>query len=146
MLFAVLVFANANSVSDIFEAKPNGQKQKVSLQLPRGSAAPVTCDFSFSAFGGTNERWSISITQDGPVYVCNIARPEQASYLYFQDFSASFDAAAAGHLEVDAKNNNGRLLAVEVESSGHTVKSSGNFKNALASLVLTSKRPAKGDL
>lgn len=106
-LFCAVAFFTALSVvrteSAEFSIKPNG---KVSHE--KASIGDVVCVFTYSAHGGTDELWKISIEKPAEEYVCTIERPSQTSYLYFQSYSASVLGYAIENAEVF--DNSGAVL------------------------------------
>merc|ERR1719235_1123067 len=78
-----------------FDAKPNAGARHAEARMAReGGQSDVVCNFDFSCVGGTNENWIMTIERSGDAYMCTVARPEQTSYLFFLDFSLTFEEGA----------------------------------------------------
>ncbi|XP_065912360.1 myeloid-derived growth factor homolog [Dysidea avara] len=90
-----------------FSIKPNGK-----LSHTEANLGDVICLFTYSAHGGTDELWKISLISAGEKeYVCTIERPSQTSYLYFHTYSASILGHSIESAEVF--DNNGAVLQNE---------------------------------
>merc|ERR1712189_149357 len=109
-----------------FMAQPFGQS--ISEEVKLGS---YSCKFTYKCVGGTGESWEMKLLKHGSEYHCVIQRPEQSSYLFFMEFSASFHG---GKLTRAEPYDNTRRMLHEDEYSieGNTVKNSKGFKANLA--------------
>merc|ERR1712127_1168801 len=117
--------------------RPNGQVVTATAQLV--GMKDCACEMRFVAFGGTNEDWIITFNHDvaKQEYECTVFRPDQASYLYFQDVSGEITCASGfADQSVDvvgeAKDNSGVMEGMDFQfnqAGQATVKPNGKFKN-----------------
>ncbi|KNC48277.1 UPF0556 protein [Thecamonas trahens ATCC 50062] len=103
-----------------FNVKPNGRLEFVAVEV--GGGTGLACVFEYAAVGGTNEDW-LAVAEVGepgsdgqPSVTCTFARPDTASYLFFNSFAARMvdddgNVVAASHAEL--WDNSGMLLEGE---------------------------------
>eukprot|EP01134_Creolimax_fragrantissima_P008554 CFRG8554T1 len=122
-----------------FNPKPNGLTEKVTLK--RGK---VECTFEWTVTGGTDEQWAMFIEKDldKRVYVCEIERPNKATYLYFMNWTATLS-----HLgDVSVYDNFNQLDMSEtaneyfIDLSEARVSTTTSYSGALRRLVLETKQ------
>ncbi|XP_014662584.1 PREDICTED: myeloid-derived growth factor-like [Priapulus caudatus] len=121
--------------ADEFDVYPGGEVHTFE-QEKEG----VRCKFTYSAQGGTNEKWLfvISHTPDKKRFHCTVERPDGNSYLFFMTFSLSVEGATLEEANVAGKNFEA-LGKEQYIINGNEVKHSSTFQSGLSSVLITAK-------
>ncbi|XP_019727281.1 myeloid-derived growth factor [Hippocampus comes] len=122
-----------------FDVRPGG-----TMYTFTESIGEYECAFSFSAQGGTNEKWlmSVGLDEDNRHFSCSVWRPTGKSYLFFTSFkmemkgakveyanASSQVAMAAGQRDVEL---NSEEYTIEESAVTHT---EGKFKAQLSKVM-----------
>ncbi|XP_038019571.1 myeloid-derived growth factor isoform X2 [Motacilla alba alba] len=77
-----------------FDVRPGGEVHSFSRSL-----GDYSCSFTYSAQGGTNEQWQMTVgaSEDSGLFSCSIWRPQGKSYLFFTQFKAEVKGAKIEH-------------------------------------------------
>lgn len=121
--------------ADEFDVYPGGEVHTFE-QEKEG----VKCKFTYSAQGGTNEKWlfMISHTPDMRRFHCTVERPDGNSYLFFLTFSFTIEGAKLQQVDISGKDFK-ELDKDQYITEGNTVKNSDKFQNSLSSVLITAK-------
>jgi len=106
------------------------------------TAGKVTCSFSYSCNGGTNENWSISISNDNGDVTCFIGRPTPPSYLVFNSFTASLKGATI--LSTSIEGLDGPLTSgSDFIVKKNKVEPGETFKSNIGLITMTGREGAR---
>ncbi|NWJ01676.1 MYDGF factor, partial [Crypturellus undulatus] len=133
----------AASTAD-FDVRPGGMVHSFSRSL-----GDYTCTFTYSAQGGTNEQWqmSVGVSEDNLLFSCSVWRPQGKSYLFFTQFKAEVKGAKIEHAMAYSQAAVGGqsdvpLKQEEFEITETTVShKEGKFRFALSKLMIVAKTP-----
>jgi UPF0556 domain len=124
--------ANAQDGNTLFNIRPAIAEKVVA------SLHGVDCFFSYSAVGGSSEVWQLQVKQsDEGGYTCVIARPDQASYLFFQSWSAVVvGGTLSGVLVVDGDFSNMLEHDAWVYANGQSVSNAPSWQGVVGGIQL----------
>ncbi|NXL95526.1 MYDGF factor, partial [Alectura lathami] len=108
-----------------------------------------TCAFTYSAQGGTNEKWqmNIGVSEDNQLFSCSVWRPQGKSYLFFTQFKAEVKGAKIEYAMAYSQAAVGEqsdvpLKQEEFETTETTVSHrEGKFRFQLSKLMIVAKTP-----
>ncbi|NXY11643.1 MYDGF factor, partial [Pteruthius melanotis] len=127
-----------------FDVRPGGEVHSFSRSL-----GDHGCTFTYSAQGGTNEQWqmSLGVSEDSGIFSCSVWRPQGKSYLFFTQFKAEVKGAKIEHAMAYSQAAVGAqgdipLKEEEFEVAERTVSHrEGKFRFELSKLVIVAKTP-----
>ena len=134
------------SGEEMFNIKPNGQTAGVSVVASghEGGGATQECVFSYAAMGGTNEDWMAVAEVDPSTggVECTFARPDAASYLFFNSFSAGIVAGENNVplTQIQVYDNSGLLLEGEayvLDTETNTIVPGPSFEGLISRISIT---------
>lgn len=114
-----------------------------------GDRGDYSCSFTYSAQGGTNEQWqmTVGVSEDGALFSCSIWRPQGKSYLFFTQFKAEVKGAKIEHAMAYSQAAAGALndIPLKQEEFGVTETTvshrEGKFRFELSKLMIVAKSP-----
>ncbi|NXO44770.1 MYDGF factor, partial [Locustella ochotensis] len=125
-----------------FDVRPGGEVHSFTRSL-----GDYGCTFTYSAQGGTNEQWqmSVGVSEDSGIFSCTIWRPQGKSYLFFTQFKAEVkgakidyamaysQAAAGARADIPLKQEEFEITETSVSHR------EGKFRFELSKLVIAAK-------
>ncbi|KGL82794.1 UPF0556 protein C19orf10 [Tinamus guttatus] len=144
VLLCLAVRAEEASSTADFDVRPGGMVHSFSRSL-----GDYTCTFTYSAQGGTNEQWqmSVGVSEDNLLFSCSVWRPQGKSYLFFTQFKAEVKGAKIEHAMAYSQAAAGGqsdipLKQEEFEITETTVShKEGKFRFELSKLMIVAKTP-----
>ncbi|XP_030822404.1 myeloid-derived growth factor [Camarhynchus parvulus] len=131
-----------------FDVRPGGEVHSFSRSL-----GDYSCSFTYSAQGGTNEQWqmTVGVSEDSGLFSCSIWRPQGKSYLFFTQFKAEVKGAKIEHAMAYSQAATGALndIPLKQEEFGVTETTvshrEGKFRFELSKLMIVAK-PSRDEL
>lgn len=143
-LHLITCCAGREVVSGAFNVIPGGAKLSHSEKWE-----DITCQFTYVCQGGTSEEWVIVIRAESDgTYVCEVNRPEEVSYLFFQEFQVEIHGATILDGLMFGPNHEtlGKPDEFIVDTQRQKVSSAAGFKNSLNRVMVVLKKKSRHEL